>query len=110
MCQRVNADPRGRERASVKPAAKAKPLLKRASISNPKFIPMKDRKWIDNEVQKSKDQNFYQMSKFITNLLRHKEIGREEDAGVPYDRIVEKCRDKRSKDSRFWSHDVHFFF
>ena len=55
---------------------------------------MNYRRWIDSEVQKSKDQYCYQMSKFITNLLRHREVGREEDAGVPYDRIVEKCKEK----------------
>ena len=81
-----------REEASVRPAAKAKPILKPSSTSNPNFIPMKDRKWIDIEVQKSKEQHCYQMSKFITNLLRHGEVGREEDAGVPCDRIIEKYK------------------
>ena len=65
------------EEASGKPAAKAKSILKPASTSNPNFNPMKDRRWIDIEVQKSKDQSCYQMSKFITNLLRHGEDGRE---------------------------------
>ena len=35
------------EEASGRPAAKAKPKLKPASTSNPNFIPMKDRGWID---------------------------------------------------------------
>ena len=94
------------EEASGRPAAKAKPILKPASTSNPNFIPMKDRRWIDIEVQKSKDQSYYQMSKFITNLLRHREVGREEDAGVPDDRINEKCKEKQSKDSRYWPKEV----
>ena len=94
------------ERASGRPAAKAKPILKPASVSNPNFIPMKDRRWIHIEVQKSKDQSCNQMSKFITNLLRHKEIRREEDAGVPYDRIVEKCKEILPKGSRYWSNEV----
>ena len=81
------------ERASGRPAAKAEPKLKPASTSNPNFIPMKDRRWIDIELTRSKDPHCFQMSKFITQLLRHKEVGREEDAGVPYDRIVEKCKD-----------------
>ena len=45
------------EEASGRPAAKTNPILKRASTSNPNSIPMKDRKWIDTEVQKSKDQS-----------------------------------------------------
>ena len=42
------------------------------------------------EVQKSKDQSCYQMSKFSTNLIRRRKFGREEGAGVLYDRIIEK--------------------
>ena len=94
------------EEASERPAAKAKPILKLASTSNPNFIPMKDRRWIDIEVQKSKDQSCFQMSKFITDLLRHGQVGREEDAGVPLARIIEKCKEKLSKDSRYWPNEV----
>ena len=46
------------------------------------------------------------MSKFITQLLRHKEVGREEDARVPYDQIVEKCKEVLSEDSRYWSDEI----
>ena len=42
----------------------------------------------------------------MTQLLRHKEVGREEDAGVPYDRIVEKCMEVLTKDSKCWSDGV----
>ena len=94
------------EEASVRPAAKARPILKPSSTSNPNFIPMKDRRWIEIEVQKSKDRSCYQMSKFITNLLRRGDVGREEDAGVPYDRIIEKCKEKLSNDSRYWPNEV----
>ena len=41
------------EEASVRPAAKAKPILKPASTSNPNFIPMKDRRWIEIELAKN---------------------------------------------------------
>ena len=57
-------------------------------------------------MQKSRDHYCFQMSKFITQFLRHKEVGREEDAGVPYDRIIEKCNEKLSKDSRYWPNEV----
>ena len=46
------------------------------------------------------------MSKFVTQSLRHREVGREEDAGVPYDKIIEKCKEKLSTDARYWSHEV----
>ena len=90
------------EEASGRPAAKAKPFLKLTSTS----IAMKDRRWIDIEVQKSKDQSCYQMSKFISDLLRHREVGREEDAGVPHDRIIAKCKEKLSEDPRYWPNEV----
>ena len=95
------------EEASGRPAAKAKPILKPASTSNRNFIPMRERKWIDIEVQKSKDPFWFQMSKFIAQLLRHKEVGWEEDARVPHDRIVEKCNEGLSKDSRYWSDEIN---
>ena len=79
---------------------------KNKSRSNPNFIPIKERKWIDSEVQKSKDPCCFEMSEFITQLLRHKEVGREEDAGVPYDRNVEKCKEVLSEDSRYWSDEI----
>ena len=94
------------ERASEKPAAKARPILKPSSTSNWNFIPMEQRKWIDIEVKKSKDPYCFQMTKFITQLLRHKVVGREEDARVPYDRIVEKCKEVLSEDSRYWSDEI----
>ena len=43
------------ERASGKPVAKAKPILKPSSTSNWNFIPMEQRKWTDIEVKRSKD-------------------------------------------------------
>ena len=41
------------ERASESPAAKARPMLKPSSTSNPNPIPMRERKWIDIEVRKN---------------------------------------------------------
>ena len=39
ICQRSHADPRGREKASGKPAAKARPILKPSSIGDVKLYP-----------------------------------------------------------------------
>ena len=43
------------ERASERPAAMARPILKPSSTSNWNFIPMAQRQWIDIETQESKD-------------------------------------------------------
>ena len=94
------------ERASGKPTAKARPIFKPSSTSNWNFIPMEQRQWIDIEVKRSKDPYCFQMPKFVAQLLRNKGVGREEDAGVPYDRIVEKCKDVPSEDSRYWSDEM----
>ena len=42
------------EGASVKPAAKARPILKPSSTSNVNFTPIEQRQWIDIEIQESK--------------------------------------------------------
>ena len=84
------------ERALKKPAAKARPILKPSSTSNWNFVPVGQRK----------DPYCFQMSKFITQFLRHKEVGRKEIAGVPYDRLVEKCKEVLSEDSRYWSGEI----
>ena len=94
------------ERASAKPAAKARPILKPSSTSNWNFIPMGQRKWIDIEVNRSKDPYYFQVSKLMTQLLRHKEVGREEEAGVPYDQIFDQCKEVLSEDSRYWSDET----
>ena len=94
------------ERASGKPAAKARPILKPSSTSNRNFIPTRQRNWIDIEVQRSKDHSCFQMPKFITQSLRHNEVGREEDAGVPFERNVKKFKEVPSEDSKYWSDEV----
>ena len=71
------------EKASVKPAAKWRPVLKPSSTSGWDSTPMWQRQWIDIETQESKDPYRYQVSKFITRLLRHSKQGnREENGGV----------------------------
>ena len=71
------------EKASEKPAAKARPILKPSSTSGWDSTPTEQRQWIDIEIQESKDPHCFQVSKFITRLLRHsKQDNREEDGGV----------------------------
>ena len=91
------------EEVSVKPAATAKPKLKPSSTSGSTL--MEHRQWIDIEIQKSKDAHCFQVSKFITRLLRHsKQVRRKE--GVHYDQIVEECKKKSSDDTGYWSDEM----
>ena len=54
------------ENASVKRAAKARPILKPSSMSGWDSTPMEKRQRIDIEIQESKDPHCFQVSKFIT--------------------------------------------
>ena len=58
------------EKASGKPAVKARPILKPSSTSGWDFTPTEQRQWIDIEIQESKDPYCLQVSKFITRLPR----------------------------------------
>ena len=81
------------ENASVKIAAKARPILKPSSTSGWGFILIGQRKWIDIETQESNDPCCFQMSKFITRLLRHsKKVHREDDGAVQYDPVMDECK------------------
>ena len=74
------------EKASGKPAAKGRPILKPSSTSGWHFTPVEQRQWIDIETQESKDPYCFHVSKFITRLLRHsQEVYREDDGAVHCD-------------------------
>ena len=77
-----------------------------SSTSEWDFIPVGRRRWIDIEVQNSKDLHCFQMSKFIMKLPRHKNVGREGDAGFPHSRIVEECKKVLSEDSKYWTEET----
>ena len=81
------------EKASGKPAAKARPIFKPSSTSGWGCILIGQRKWIDIETQESNDPCCFQVSKFITRVLRHsKKVHREDDGAVEYDQVVEECK------------------
>ena len=81
------------EKASEKPAAKTRPILKPSSTSGSDSITMEQRQWIDIEIQESKDPHCFQVSKFTTRFLRHnKQVNREEDGGVHYDQVIEEYK------------------
>ena len=90
------------QKASGKPAAKARPILKPSSISDVNSILVGLRKWIDTETQESNDLYSFQVSKFITRLLRHsQEVYREVDGAVHYDQVIDECKKKQSDKKDF---------
>ena len=69
------------EKASGKPAAKARPILKPSSTSG--WDPIEQRQWIDIETQESNDPYCFQVPIFIARLLRHRQkVYREDDGAV----------------------------
>ena len=90
------------EKASEKPAAKARPILKQSSISDVNFIPIGQRQWIDIETQESNDPYCFQVSKFITRLLRH----READGAVHCDQVIDECKKRQSDSTGYWSDEM----
>ena len=72
------------EQASGKPTAKTRPIVKPSSTSGWDFTSIEQRQWIDIETQESKDHCYFQVSKFITRLLRHsQQVHLEDDWSSP---------------------------
>ena len=95
------------EKASVKPAEKATPILKPSSTSGWDVIPIEQRQWIVIEIQESKDPHCFQVSKFITRLLRHSQKGyREGDGAVHYDQVMDECKKKLLDNTGYWSDEM----
>ena len=62
---------------------------------------------IDIEIQESKDPHCFQVSKFVTRLLRHsKQVRRKEDGGVHYDQFIDECKKKLLDDPGYWSDEM----
>ena len=96
------------EKASVKPAATTRPIVKPSSTSGWDF---KQRQWIVIEKQESKDPYCFQVSKFITRILRHsQEVYREEHGGVHYDQVIDGCKKRQSDNTRYWSDEMKKHF
>ena len=65
---------------------------------------MEQRQWIVIEIQESNDPYCFQVSKFITRLLRHRQkINRQDDGAVHCDQVIDECKKKISDDTRYWS-------
>ena len=99
------------EKASKKPAAKARPILKPSSASCWDCTLVEQKQWIDTETQESKDPYCFQVSKFITRLLRHSQkVYREDDGAVHYDQVVNECKEKQSDNTGYWSDEMKKHF
>ena len=94
-----------KKRASWEPVAMAKPTLKPSSTSNWNVVPMGLRNgstlmWEDPRTPiASRCQDSYSITSTQRKLV-------EDDAGVPFDRIVEKSKEVLSEDSRYWSDEI----
>ena len=59
---------------------------------------------IDIETQESYDPYCFQVSKFITRLLRHSQkVHREDDGAVHYDQVIDECKKKQYDYTEYWS-------
>ena len=83
-----------KKKASGKPAAKARPILKPSSTSGWDLITIRQRSWIDIETEESNDPYCFQVSKFITRFLRQSKVHREVDGAVHYDQVIDECKRK----------------
>ena len=82
--------------ASGIPIAKARPRHKPTVTLTSVSIPVRERRWIDIDTQRSQDQKCSDVSKAITRLLRHDlRVRREIDGAIQYNDIIEKCRKKK---------------
>ena len=95
------------EKASVKCDANARPIFKLSSTSGWDFTPIEQRQWIDIETQESNDPYCFQVSKFITRLLRHSQkVYREADGPVHYDQVIDERKKRQSDNTGFWSDEM----
>ena len=92
------------EKASVRNDAKARPIFKPSSATGWDFTLIEQRQWIDIETQESNDPYWFQVSKFITRLLRHgQKVQREDDGAVRYDLVIDECKNKQFDNTEYWS-------
>ena len=82
-------------RASGRPVAQARRLKPAVTLSSVS-MPVRDRKWIDIDTQRSHDQKCCEVSKAMTRLPRHdRTVPREFDGAVIFDDGLEECRKKK---------------
>ena len=76
------------------PVVKARPRLKSAVTLSPISIPLRERKWIDINPERFR-QDCFAVSKAMIKLLRHDQsFPREGDGAVRFDDIMEEFKEK----------------
>ena len=69
------------------------------------------RQWIDVETQESNDPYCFQVSKFITRLVRHSQkVYRQDDGAVHDDQVIVECKKKQSDNTGYWSDEMKKHF
>ena len=92
------------DRASGKLIAEARSRQKPTVATTSVSIPVRERKWIDIETQRSHDQQCFDVSKAITRLLRHVQtVPRGIDGAIQYNDIIEECKKKQFDGAVQWS-------
>ena len=62
---------------------------------------------MDIETRESNDPYCFQVSKFITRLLRHsQEVHREAGGTVHFDQVFDECEKKQSDNTGYWSDEM----
>ena len=93
-------------RSKRKRKLRGNPLQKRTNTRTV-IIPIGQRKWTDIETQESNDPCCFQVPKFITRLLRHRQgVQREADGAVHYDQVIDECQKKQFDNNEHWSVDT----
>ena len=89
----------------MKLVAKAKPQPKPAVTLSPISIPVRERKWIDINPERFR-QDCFAVSKAMIRLLRHNpSISREDNGAVRFDDIMEEFKAKFDGTSQWPTHD-----
>ena len=83
------------QRATGRLVAKARPRLKPAMMLTSMSIPLRERKWIDINPERFR-QDCFVVSKAMMRLLRHDQsVPRQDDGAVRFDEIVEEFKKKK---------------
>ena len=82
------------QRATGRLVAKGRPRLKPTVTLTSISIPLRERKWIDSNPERFR-QDCFVVSKAMIRLLRHhSSIPREDDGAVRFDEIMEEFKKK----------------
>ena len=85
-------------------------LLPSTTLSQTLLLMNKDN-GLTLKYRNPKDHYCFQVSKFITRLLRHSQkVYREEDGGVHCDQVIDECKTMQSDNTGYWSDEMKKHF